>query len=98
MKKTRKSYDKAYKLMVVELVLSGKSKKEVSKDLGLKVDYIHRWTREYERKKEGVFSGNGNRNLSASEKKILELEKALRDVEIENEILKKAVGIFSQKG
>lgn len=98
MKKVKKKYDKAFKLMVVELVLSGKSTKEISEDLNIKPDYVRRWAREYKANKEGVFSGNGNRNLSESDKKILALEKELKDIRLENEILKKAVGIFSKKG
>lgn len=97
MKGTRKTYDKAFKLMVVELMLSGKSTREVSEDLNVKQDLVRRWTREYKKNKEGVFSGNGNRNLSESERKLLALEKELQDLKLENEILKKAVGIFSKK-
>lgn len=33
-------------MMVVELLESGKSPKEVSEDLGVKIDYVRRW-REY---------------------------------------------------
>lgn len=97
MKEERKKFDKAFKLMVVELVLSGKSKKTVSEDLGVKPDYVRRWVREYKGSKEGAFSGNGNPILSDSEKKIIALEKKLKESELENEILKKAVGIFSKR-
>ncbi|OED34801.1 hypothetical protein AB832_06880 [Flavobacteriaceae bacterium (ex Bugula neritina AB1)] len=97
MKKKRKRYDKAFKLMVVELVLAGKSPKTVSKDLEIKADYVRRWVKEYKGQKEGVFSGNGNRNLTEMEKKVLALEKELKDSKLENEILKKAVGIFSKR-
>lgn len=83
--------------MVVELLESGKSPKEVSEDLGVKIDYVRRWCREYKASQGGVFSGKGNRNLSESEKKILALEKELKEAKLENEILKKAVGIFSKK-
>ena len=98
MKLERKKFDKAYKLMVVELVLSGKSKRSVSEELGLKPDYVNRWVREYKANKEGSFSGNGNPILSETEKKVLALEKELREAKLENEILKKAVGIFSKRG
>ena len=97
MKKKRKTYDKAFKLMAVELVLAGKSIKTVSTDLNIKVDYVHRWVREYNAQKEGVFSGNGNRNLTDTEKKVRALEKELKDAKLENEILKKAIGIFSKR-
>lgn len=83
--------------MVVELVLAGKSPKTVSTDLEIKVDYVRRWVKEYKGQKEDVFSGNGNRNLTEMEKKVLALEKELKDSKLENEILKKAVGIFSKR-
>jgi transposase len=97
MKQSRKRYDKAFKLMVIELVKSGKSTKTISEDLGVSKDNICRWHREYEASQAGIFSGQGNRNLSETERKVLALEKQLKEVELENEILKKAVRIFSRK-
>jgi len=83
--------------MAVELLESGKSTREVSEDLGVKMDYVRRWHREYKASQGGVFSGNGNRNLSESEKEVLALKKELKEAKLENEILKKAVSIFSRK-
>jgi transposase len=45
---------------------------------------------------EVAFPGNGNEALTLEQKRIKELEKALRDTEMERDILKKAVGIFSR--
>ena len=97
MKQSRKRYDSGFKRMVVELLKSGKSTKSISEDLGVSRDNICRWYREYESSQAGVFSGNGKPKLSEAEQQIKALEKKLREVELENEILKKAVSIFSRK-
>ncbi len=47
---------------------------------------------------EGSFPGNGNLKLTAEQEKIHELEKKLKDAELERDILKKAIGIFSKSG
>ena len=96
MNKIRRHYDKEFKLMAVELVLSGKSSKSVGEDLGIRTDLVNRWRREYERNKTGSFSGQGTPNLTPEEKEIARLKRALREAEMERDILKKAVSIFSK--
>lgn len=96
MKEQRRQYDKEFKLMAVELVLSGRSAKEVAEDLGIARDLVNRWKREYQGNQTGSFSGNGRPNLTPQEKEIAQLKKALREAELERDILKKAVSIFSK--
>ncbi len=96
MNKSRRKYEKDFKLMAVELVESGKSTREVSEDLGIKQDLICRWRREIKGSPLACFSGNGNANLTPEQKEIIQLKKELRDARIESEILKKAVSIFSK--
>jgi transposase len=96
MKTTRRKYEKSFKIMAVELVNSGKSKKEVSADLGIRQELLGRWCREFNSNSTGSFSGNGRPNLTPEQKQIVELKKALRDAELERDILKKAVSIFSK--
>lgn len=95
--KKRKSYDKEFKEMAVSLVNSGKKASEVAADLGIACDLVNRWRRESLKYGTGSFSGNGIKNLSEEQKQIADLKKALRETQIENEILKKAVGIFSKR-
>jgi transposase len=92
----RRHFDKEFKLMAVELVLSGKASREVASDLGITMGLVSRWKREYQRTKGNSFSGNGNPNLTAQEKEMADLKKALREAEMERDILKKAVSIFSK--
>ena len=78
MKRVRRKFDKEFKLMAVNLSLTGKSIKEVSEDLDIRGDLLRRWRREYHQYSEGSFSGNGNRNLTEELKEILQLKKTLR--------------------
>jgi transposase len=96
MKQTRKRYDQAFKLMAVELSRSGKPFLEVAKDLGIAVDLVRRWNREFELHQSNSFPGNGKQLLNPAEKEIVELRRQLRDAEMERDILKKAVSIFSK--
>lgn len=83
--------------MAVNLCRSGeKSAKEVAEELGIRADLIRRWNREIEQYQEASFSGKGNANLTADQKEIASLKKALKEAQLERDILKKAVSIFSR--
>ena len=86
-------YDNEFKVMIVELLNSGLSRKQVSEEYGLNVSMIGRWSREY-KIKSGDFSKK--REVSDQEKEFKKLQKELRDVKMERDILKKAVSIFSK--
>jgi transposase len=96
MKRTRKHYDKEFKEMAVNLVFSGKSSSEVAEDLGIRTELVNRWKREYEQHGTSSFSGKGNMNVTAEQKEIIRLKKELKDAQIERDILKKAISIFSK--
>lgn len=96
MKKERRKFDKEFKLMAVNLCLSGRPTKEVGEELGIKPDLVRRWKREHKSYGENGFSGNGNANLTAEQKEISQLKKELREAQLERDILKKAVSIFSK--
>lgn len=92
----RRKYDKEFKLMAVNLLESGKSTRQVADDLGVAQDLVCRWRREIQGSPLACFSGNGNANITEEQKEILALKKALREAQLESEILKKAVSIFSK--
>lgn len=96
MKRERRQFDKAFKEMAVNLCHTGKTTKEVSEELDIRPDIVRRWKRELEQYGEGSFSGHGNMNLTTDQKEILRLKKELRESQIERDILKKAVSIFSR--
>lgn len=82
--------------MAVSLCETGKTGAEVGRELGIRPGLVCRWRREFGRYREGSFSGNGNPNMTEAEKENARLRKELRDTQIERDILKKAVGIFSK--
>ena len=88
-----KKYENEFKLMLVELLSSGRSSKELSEEYGIDRGIINRWKREY-KSKSGDFSKK--REVSSQELELKELKRELRDVRLERDILKKAVSIFSR--
>lgn len=96
--KTRRNFDKEFKMMTVELCNTGKSTNQVSKELGIRPDLVRRWRRELETKQSGSFTGHGNPSLSPEQQEISNLKRQLQEAELERDILKKAVGIFSKSG
>ncbi len=57
--RTRRKFDKAFKLMLVELHKTGKSFGEIARDLDFATDMFRRWCRSYAATGEGSFAGNG---------------------------------------
>ena len=96
MVKPRKKYDKEFKLMAVELIESHKTVYDVSNELGVSKALLYQWRRRFLKKGHHSFSGNGKKSLSPEEAEVERLKKELREVEIERDILKKAVSIFSK--
>ena len=88
-----KKYENEFKVMIAELLKSGRTAKELSDEYGVNDGVIRRWRREYEAKS-GDFSKK--RELSQEEQELKVLKKELRDVKMERDILKKAVSIFSK--
>lgn len=88
-----RQHENEFKVMMVELVESGRTPKEVGEEYNLDAGMIRRWRREYESKK-GDFSKKKAITTEAVELKLL--QKELRDVKMERDILKKAVSIFSK--
>lgn len=82
--------------MICELLLSGQSAKTVAEEYGVDVSTVRKWKKLYQGNKE-PFTGSGRPSLTAEEKEIRELKRQLRESEMEREILKKAVAIFSSK-
>ena len=96
MKRERRHFDREFKQMAVNLCLTGKPVKEVATELGIRDELLRRWRREFNQYGEGSFSGHGNANLTPEQKEITRLKKELKDAQIERDILKKAISIFSK--
>jgi transposase len=86
-------YENDFKVMIVELLKSGRTAKELSDEYSINSGIIRRWNREF-KAKSGDFSKK--RELSLAELELKSLKKELKDIRMERDILKKAVSIFSR--
>jgi transposase len=96
--KSRRKFDQDFKRNAVLLCAEpGISVIDVAENLGIGKNLLYRWRREYHMANgKYVFQGNGIEALNPDQKRIRELEKKLRDTEMERDILKKAMAIFSR--
>jgi transposase-like protein len=93
----RRRYDSDFKRNAAQLTEEpGRSVKDVADNLGISKDLLYKWRRELQAKEKFAFPGNGREALTEQDKKIRDLEKRLKDAEMERDILKKAVAIFSR--
>jgi transposase len=93
----RRKYDSDFKRNAVQLTEEpGRTVAEVAENLGIGKDLIYRWRREQLAHPGLAFPGNGREALTIKQQKIRELEKKLKDTEMERDILKKAMAIFSR--
>lgn len=92
----RETYSKEFKIKAVELSNVRGNVQEIARELGISAELIYRWRREMENKPSLAFSGRGVKQLTEEQKELERLRKELKDAKLENEILKKAVSIFSK--
>ena len=86
-----KHFDKAFKIQAVKMVTEeGQKASEVARSLGIHANMIYNWKRKYSQDGDKAFVGKGHLT------EMVALRRQLRNAEIEIEILKKAVGIFSK--
>ena len=81
----RRKYDEDFKRSALKMIDNGQSVRSVSQSLGVSENQLHKWKREIKRTK------------PETEKEIAELRARLRQVEMERDILKKALCIFSRQ-
>ena len=98
MKTIRKIYDTAFKLKAVELSNERSNITELARELGIRVTMLYKWRKEYEKYGSGSFPGTGTLKQTPEQKIISDLQAKLKDAELERDILKKAIGIFSKSG
>lgn len=83
-----KSYDEDFKKTLVNLYESGKGISELSREYGVGKSTIDSWIKKFKT----ITTSTGE---TTNNDEILKLKKELKEIEIE--ILKKAVAIFSKK-
>ena len=95
MSKERKTYSKEFKQKVVELSNVRGNVQEIARELGIAAEYIYRWRKEQKLNPNLAFGGRGKAQLTPEQQELARLKKELADVQMERDILKKAVSIFS---
>lgn len=94
MKKTRRKYESSFKRDAVELYhQSKKSCQQIEMELGIGSGILKRWVREFSSDPQHCFRGNGH--MVAEQAELKKLQRELKRVTTERDILKKAVAIFS---
>lgn len=91
-KTSRRKYDAEFKKEVLKMIESGRSVPEVSESLGIGNNLVYYWMKHL--KKRGLKEKNGTEVLFDDDKAAL--HKRIRELEMERNILKKALGIFSR--
>jgi transposase-like protein len=87
----KKRFDRDFKISAVKMVTQeGHKASEVARSLGIHANQLYNWKRKFSDNGEKAFPGKGHLT------EISALRKQLREVEMERDILKKAVGIFSK--
>jgi len=87
-------FEDSYKAMAVALSIQKDSVKEAAEELGIASERLSKW------RNDSRYNGGhlvmDKSGLSEEEQKIRRLGKELREVQMERDILKKAVSIFSR--
>jgi len=92
----RRVFSREYKISAIQPIIDGvKSLAQVSRELEIRRNELHRWKQEYLEKKDNAFPGSGSLPPESAEAERTQRE--LRRLQQENEILKKALSIFSQE-
>lgn len=90
----RKKYPKEFKLDAVSLVLEqGYTRADAAKSLGINSNMLGRWIKEAESDDGQSFRGNGK--LTEEQEQIRALQKRVKRLEMEKDILKKATVFFA---
>jgi len=93
---TRRSFSREFKLEAVRMVTEGgHSLAQVARDLDIRPDMLRRWRRQFEQDPEQSFPGVGQRK--AVDEEMWQLRRKLERVTTERDILKKALGIVSDR-
>jgi transposase len=87
----KRRFDRDFKISAVKMVTEGGHKaSEVARSLGIDPNQLYNWKHKFSNTGEKAFPGKGHLTELAA------LRRQLREVEMERDILKKAVGIFSK--
>ncbi|MDH3255781.1 MAG: transposase [Acidobacteriota bacterium] len=93
---SRRSFSQEFKVEAVRMVTEGgHSLAQVARDLSIRADMLRRWRRQFEQDPEQAFPGVGQRK--ARDEEMWQMRRKLERVTAERDILKKALGIVSDR-
>ena len=95
MSREKRNYTAEFKEKAVELSYARGSVVEICRELDIPTSVLSRWRRGSDAYGRNSFPGKGNPKLTDEQREIAELKKKLRNAELERDILKKAIAIFS---
>ena len=97
MSKLRKRFTKEERLEIVKHSFEADVRvSEVARRFGIAVNTLSRWRHEF-RQEQGIKpEGQGIKIRTDEERQIAQLKKQLREAQLERDILKKAISIFSK--
>lgn len=86
-----RKYEETFKRAAVGQLKEGRTVVAVSKDLGITADLLSKWRRRYEEEAEA-----GIETIETLKSKVRTLERRAAQAEMERDILKKSISIFSR--
>lgn len=93
MKKVRRSFDPQFRLESAQLIVDqGYSIRAACESMGVSKSTMENWVRQLRKERKGVTPKASA--LTPEQRKIQELEKKIRQIEMEKEILKKATALL----
>jgi len=81
----RRKYDDEFKRQALEMIANGQAVRAVAQSLGIGENLLHKWKHA------------SHSQQSLDEREVVQLRQRLRQVEMERDILKKALSIFSRQ-
>jgi transposase len=93
MSKIRKTYTEEFKREALSLLEKSGNKSQMARDLGVHMSLLKKWQKKIKENGEKAFPGKGK----PADDELSQLKRENARLKEENEILKKAVGIFSSR-
>ncbi len=90
---TRKTYTREFKEEAVRLAKQTSNQSQTARDLGLQLSVLRRWKKELEQGGAQAFPGKGH----TQDEELRQLQRENQRLKETVEILKKAVGIFTNR-
>ena len=88
-----KRYNEEFKRKIVDLANNGKKISDIIDEYGVARSTVHKWKKDFNQS--GSFKAKDNR--TDEEKELLKLRKEIKQLKMENDILKQAALILGQK-